>query len=91
MITPNSEFCLSSNGDRWLLLRDDATEAPYVLHRANLPSGGMETRHEIADFLKTDIGSPQHAALVDLIGTLAETKSDETSRALARMTLGTYH
>jgi hypothetical protein len=65
--------------------------SPYVLHLANLASGGTETRYEIADFLKIDVGSPQHAALMELIGTLAKPDAEEASKALARMMLGTFH
>lgn len=91
MITRDNEFCLSSNGDRWQLLRDEDAGSPYVLHLANRASGGTETRHEISDFLKIDIGSPQHTALMELIGTLAEPSAEEAGKALARLMLGTRH
>jgi len=40
---------LASNGDRWLLVRDD-TSRVFVRHEANIPSGGTVTDSEIADF-----------------------------------------
>jgi len=91
MIYRDKEFCLSSNGDRWQLLRDEDAGSPYVLHLANHATGGTETRYEIGDFLRSDIGSPQHTALMDLIGTLVVPSVDEAGKALARLMLGTRH
>lgn len=41
---------LSSNGDRWLLERDEATGHALVLHQANAASGGTLTRLSVGDF-----------------------------------------
>jgi hypothetical protein len=64
------EFAASSNGDRWLLGRDNESAPAYVLHQANLPSGGARTRIEIIDFLERGRVAPEHYALLVLIGTL---------------------
>jgi hypothetical protein len=64
------EFYASSNGDRWSLSRDNATQSIYVVHRANEPSGGKTTHFELGAFLVEGRGSPERAALLQLIGTL---------------------
>ncbi len=69
---PLREFATTSNGDRWLLGRDERTGAGYVEHRANQPSGGAIARIEIGAFLAKGANSPEHQALVRLIGGLAE-------------------
>ena len=65
------EFASSSNGDRWLLARDDMDGAGYVIHEANKPSGGAVTRIEIGDFLKSSPAASEHLALLSLIGAVA--------------------
>ncbi|SIR25268.1 hypothetical protein SAMN05880590_11540 [Rhizobium sp. RU35A] len=62
------EFAASSNGDRWLLGRDPATDNPLVLHRANPSSGGYETRTPIDAFLAQRIGTPERDALLGMLG-----------------------
>ena len=43
----------------------------YIVHKANEPSGGAETHIEIGAFLnRTPSGTPEHEALLRLIGTL---------------------
>src|SRR5437879_5923652 len=37
------EFATSSNGDRWLIARDEETGSAFVVHKANRPSGGAVT------------------------------------------------
>ncbi|NLR97425.1 hypothetical protein HGP17_11385 [Rhizobium sp. P38BS-XIX] len=60
------EFSVSSNGDRWSLevLDGDMT----VIHKANEPSGGHETRTALAAFLEERAGKPEHAALLQVLG-----------------------
>lgn len=60
------EFSISSNGDRWSLevLDGDMT----VIHKANEPSGGHETRTPLATFLDERAGKPGHAALLQVLG-----------------------
>ena len=66
------EFADSSNGDRWYLGRNDDTMHAYVVHKANLPSGGAVTRIEIGAFLNRGPIAPEHQALLRLIGTLVD-------------------
>jgi hypothetical protein len=63
------EFCSSSNGDCWLLGRDEALEG-VVVHRANAASGGAVSRIDIAEFLSRNADAPEHRALLRLIGSL---------------------
>jgi hypothetical protein len=63
------QFCASSNGDRWLLGRDDALEG-VVVHQANAASGGAMSRIGIPEFLSGNPETPQHKALLRLIGSL---------------------
>ena len=60
----------SSNGDDCILTREMDSGRVYVLHRANLSSGGRETRIEISDFLARGGSGPEHQELIRLIGTL---------------------
>jgi hypothetical protein len=66
------EIYHSENGDRWFLCRDDDSRV-FVLHQANVPSGGAATKIEIADFLARGKAGPEHQALVRLIGDLVDT------------------
>ena len=66
------EFAASSNGDRWYLGRNDDTMHAYVVHKANLPSGGATTHIEIGAFLNRGPIAPEHQALLRLIGTLVD-------------------
>ena len=70
------QFYTSPNGDTWLLVRDTGREPVFVLHQANLPSGGRETETDIGTFLRLGNG-PEQQELLRLIGTLVE---DEATR-----------
>ena len=65
------EIYHSENGDRWLLYRDDDGRV-FVLHKANLSSGGTATKIELGDFLGRGKAGPEHQALARLIGTLLD-------------------
>lgn len=65
----------SSNGDRWLLLRDPSDGRSFVRHEANAPSGGHVTDMALAAFLAADRGGPEHQALWALIGELVDNGS----------------
>jgi hypothetical protein len=65
------EIYHSENGDRWLLCRDDDGRV-FVLHKANLSSGGTATKIELRDFLGKGKAGPEHQALARLIGTLVD-------------------
>ncbi|MGN7293308.1 hypothetical protein [Rhizobium sp. SAFR-030] len=62
------QFSASSNGDRWLLERGTTPGEDTVIHRANPPSGGMETRLDVKSFLEITGDRPEAAALRDLLG-----------------------
>ncbi len=65
----------SPNGDRWHLCKD-ASGRVFVLHQANIPSGGQTSRIELGDFLTRGYG-PEQQALVQMIGTLIESTPGE--------------
>lgn len=70
------ELYASPNGDRWYLARYLDSGRVFVQHVPNAPSGG-HTRHiELADFISRGGNTPEHQALVRLIGTLAEDSFD---------------
>ena len=70
------EFASSSNGDRWFLGRDEVSGGAYVVHKANLPSGGAVTRIDLGTFLNRGPIAPEHQSLLSLIGTLADGEFD---------------
>jgi hypothetical protein len=59
------------NGDRWLLCLDDDARV-FILHEANVPSGGSATKIGLGDFLREGRWAPEHQALVRLIGSLVD-------------------
>lgn len=65
------EIYKSENGDSWLLCRDDA-ERVFVLHKANLSSGGTQTKIKLGDFLGRGKAGPEHQPLLHLIGGLVD-------------------
>jgi hypothetical protein len=69
------ELYSSPNGDRWHLCKD-ASGRLFVLHQANIPSGGRITRIELGDFLSRGYG-PEQQALLEMIGTLLDSDAGE--------------
>jgi hypothetical protein len=65
------EIYHSENGDRWLLCRDDDGRV-FILHNANLSSGGKATKIEIGEFLARGKSGPEHQALSRLIAGLVD-------------------
>ncbi len=59
----------SSNGDHWSLIRDTDSQTLLVRHVPNPASGGRTSIIEFQEFLGQH-HSPQHRALLDMIGTL---------------------
>ena len=51
----------SSNGDEWHVVQDAGDADPYVLHRANLSSGGTLTPIAVKTFLALGNGPEQQA------------------------------
>jgi hypothetical protein len=73
--TRTRELYSSPNGDRWHLCKD-ASGRVFVLHQPNIPSGGQISQIELRDFLARGYG-PEQQALLQMIGTLVESPSDE--------------
>ena len=71
MVSNGREIYHSENGDRWLLCRDD-DERVFVLHKANVSSGGAMTKIALGDFLGRGKAGPEHQALARLIGSLVD-------------------
>ncbi len=74
-MTNPREFASSSNGDKWFVGRDEATDVLFVLHRGNAPSGGHETRSSVDAFLSQRPFGPEREALMAY---LEKEKRDET-------------
>ena len=70
MPTAEREIYKSENGDNWFLCREG--DRVFVLHRANLSSGGKLTPIELGEFLGPSRAGPEHQALRSLIGNLAD-------------------
>jgi hypothetical protein len=60
----------SENGDSWWLCRGD--DVVFVLHEANVSSGGMGTRMELPQFLSSRRNAPEKQALLAMISELAQ-------------------
>jgi hypothetical protein len=69
------ELYSSPNGDRWHLCKD-ASGRVFVLHQANIPSGGQTSQIELGDFLTRGYG-PEQQALFQMIGMLTESTPGE--------------
>jgi hypothetical protein len=63
----------SENGDSWWLCRENGDV--FVLHEANLPSGGMVTKIEVTQFLLSGRKAPEKQALLEMIGELTKCRS----------------
>lgn len=74
------QFAVSSNGDAWLLSTDGNTGIEVVIHRANRPSGGHETRTPIPAFLDLRPLGPEHDALVALLRDRMPSSANRLSR-----------
>ena len=79
---PGRNIHVSTNGDRWDLLRDPQTGHAFVRHTANAPSGGAVTDIALAAFLGAGRNGPEHQALWDFIGSLID-RADPESRPTA--------
>jgi hypothetical protein len=69
------ELYSSPNGDRWHLCKDEPGRV-FVLHQANIPSGGQISQIELRDFLAKGYG-PEQQALLQMIGALIESAPGE--------------
>jgi hypothetical protein len=57
----------SSNGDRWVLVKDPESGRSLVRHEPNRSSGGKAVEIEVDDFILRDGESPQGIALRALL------------------------
>lgn len=64
-------FAESSNGDRWLLEHDVVAGGQVIIHRANLASGGTETRTSVSQFLQAAGDHPEGRALREALDDFA--------------------
>jgi hypothetical protein len=80
-MSETKEFSVSSNGDRWSLEVEDGQMT--VVHQANEPSGGHQTRTSLADFLEEHAGKPEHSALLQVLG---QSQSEIQSQLGAELT-----
>lgn len=67
MARATEEVHRSSNGDRWLLIRDPASGRRLVRHEPNASSGGRITETDVDAFLRVDGSGPEYAALRRLL------------------------
>lgn len=70
------EFASSSNGDKWFVGKDEATDQPFVLHRGNPPSGGHETRSSLDAFVNQKPFGPERDALIVFLETESGAKDE---------------
>jgi hypothetical protein len=76
MSVETRELYSSANGDRWFLACEAVTERIFIKHEANVPSGGQVTDIDIGAFLSRGPRNPEHQALLRLIGTLLNGRTD---------------
>lgn len=62
-MTPFQIIYRSSNGDDWLIERNEAGTVVAVVHQANPASGGTRTRTPVSAFLERGGGGPEVAAV----------------------------
>jgi hypothetical protein len=67
--TQTRELYSSPNGDRWYLCKDPSDRV-FVLHQANIPSGGQISQIELRDFLTRGYGPEQQALFESATGEL---------------------
>lgn len=66
------ELYRSPNGDTWFLGRDPSDGRAVVIYEPNRPSGAHTSCFELSEFIGQGGGSPEHQALLRLIGTLVD-------------------
>jgi hypothetical protein len=72
------EIYHSENGDRWLLCRDEDGRV-FVLHKANVSSGGTATKIEIGDFHGRGKAGPEHASGAEGEGEMTDDPNEEVT------------
>ena len=76
MTTETRELYASPNGDRWYLARQIDSQHVFIRHVANAPSGGHVSHIELGVFLMRPGNMPEQQALLRLIGSLAEGRTE---------------
>jgi hypothetical protein len=69
------EIYRSSNGDRWILIRETGAGRLFVRHEANPSSGGQVTDTDVDAFLSVAGSGPEFAALRRLLNESADPKT----------------
>lgn len=69
----------SSNGDRWLLIRDPESGRSLVRHEPNRSSGGQAVEIEVDEFMLRDGHSPQGVALRTLLDSAPSSAAGSSS------------
>jgi hypothetical protein len=67
----------SSNGDRWLLIRDTESGRKLVRHEPNPASGGQVTETTIEEFLAVNGPGPEYQALRRILGREEQARDDD--------------
>ncbi|ACL62074.1 hypothetical protein [Methylobacterium nodulans] len=67
MSVEQREFYASSNGDVWLLVREEGTADWRVRHQANAASGGHVTELPLAAFLVQSEHKPEHEEFLRIL------------------------
>ena len=67
MALPAENIYGTSNGDRWILIRDISTGRTTVRHEPNLSSGGRVSDMDVEEFLSVDGPGPEFAALRQIL------------------------
>ena len=70
------ELYASPNGDHWYLARYIDSGRVFVLHVPTEPSGGKSDNIELSDSRNRPGNAPEKQALLRLIGTLVNGRSD---------------
>ena len=76
MANPSVPIHTSSNGDRWLLVRNPESGDVFVRHVPNAASGGKNSHIELDAFLLKSKGSPERESLMRMIGSLISDADD---------------
>jgi hypothetical protein len=64
---PAENIYRSSNGDRWILIRDTSAGRATVRHEPNPSSGGRVTDMDVEEFLSMGGPGPEFAALRQIL------------------------
>ena len=84
-MAPNAtELYVSSNGDRWYLVRAPVNQEVCVKHEPNAASDGKPSYIPIGEFLSRGAHGPEHTELLRLIGMLVDSGGAQPSDGTRR-------